>query len=323
MLAIVISRGTKSSIVHQRATRAAMPSAHAVPSAHGGRSFTLPAAVRRPRGASRPARRTCATAHVPCEQPRTRIDPLRRARQVSPARSNGSIDLTKPPLRPPREPAAAGRFGDVAMRPPRSLRSAPRWDTAPPYDGRRGGGAPAVRSGGRAPGALPLRGHARRGRVPGLPERFRRSRPRPLPDPVAARPARGTARRVRLVARDAPARGLLRGDRGRDPRDGEGYPPRHVPVRHLRPALALLPRDVPRAVGRSSTPFLAATATARARGAPVHGSLPEPASPASSARWRAALLALGVAARGACAAAAHLGLGEGVARRVVRIAMLE
>src|SRR5436309_6789578 len=46
MLVIVISRGTESSIVHQRPTRAAMPST--VPSAHGGRSFTLPAAVRRP-----------------------------------------------------------------------------------------------------------------------------------------------------------------------------------------------------------------------------------------------------------------------------------
>src|SRR5207253_2261008 len=55
----------------------------------------------------------------------------------------------------------------------------------------------------------------------------------------------------------------------------------------------------------------------------VHGFFPDPASPASHVLWRAALLAIGVAALGACAAAAHLGLRERVARRVVRLAMLE
>jgi len=81
--------------------------------------------------------------------------------------------------------------------------------------------------------------------------------------------------------------------------------------------------DRTRPVGRHFTLFFAATATASVLGGAVHGFFPDPASPASHALWRAALLAIGVAALGACAAAAHLGLREGVARRVVRIATLE
>jgi len=81
--------------------------------------------------------------------------------------------------------------------------------------------------------------------------------------------------------------------------------------------------DRTRPVGRHFTLFFAATATASVLGGAVHGFFPDPASPASHALWRAALLAVGVAALGACAAAAHLGLREGVARRVVRIATLE
>jgi len=53
--------------------------------------------------------------------------------------------------------------------------------------------------------------------------------------------------------------------------------------------------DRTRPVGRHFTLFFAATATASVLGGAVHGFFPDPASPASHALWRAALLAIGVA----------------------------
>src|SRR5207244_10676612 len=101
--------------------------------------------------------------------------------------------------------------------------------------------ATAPRSLRAAPRALRARRPAGGRHLPRLPQRVRGRRPGALPGPLPARDVRGAPGRVRVVARHASARAVLRRDRGRGAGGRTRHPARRLPVREVRAALALPP----------------------------------------------------------------------------------
>jgi hypothetical protein len=81
--------------------------------------------------------------------------------------------------------------------------------------------------------------------------------------------------------------------------------------------------DRTRSTQRRFVLFFAATAAAALLGGAVHGFFPDPAGSMARLLWRLTLLAVGIAAFGAWAAGARLGLPERVARWLIRVAAVE